>query len=307
MLAGSGTDVDGTVAAYSLGADRRSGGDALRRQCRRPGFTAPCRGRHGARLRADRHRQRGRDRPRQRRRATVRARPNQPPVANAGPDQTVTAGESVTLAGSGTDVDGTIVSYAWTQVSGPAVTLSGATTATATFRAGGECSRQPWLHPPRHRRSRCERYRPGHGDGAAHFQRAAHRRCRGQPERDSGTRSRSPAAPPIPTAPWSPSSGPRRRGPGDAPRRQHGHGALHGPGGVRQHRAHLPAHRHGAPGRERQRPGLDHGRSESAPRGQRRRRPGGGHERLGVTLAGAVSDADGTIAPYSGPRRRGPR
>lgn len=44
--------------------------------------------------------------------------PNQPPTANAGADQTSTS-TSVTLNGSGTDTDGTIASYAWSQVSGP--------------------------------------------------------------------------------------------------------------------------------------------------------------------------------------------
>lgn len=45
---------------------------------------------------------------------------NTPPVANAGNNQTVTLPTtSVTLHGSGTDTDGTITGYEWTQVSGP--------------------------------------------------------------------------------------------------------------------------------------------------------------------------------------------
>lgn len=45
---------------------------------------------------------------------------NQAPTANAGPDQTITLPtNSVALSGSGTDTDGTIVSYAWSVVSGP--------------------------------------------------------------------------------------------------------------------------------------------------------------------------------------------
>ncbi|MHA4811085.1 PKD domain-containing protein [Flavitalea flava] len=44
-----------------------------------------------------------------------------PPVPNAGPTQTITLPvSSVALAGSGTDPDGTIASYAWTKTSGPA-------------------------------------------------------------------------------------------------------------------------------------------------------------------------------------------
>ena len=68
---------------------------------------------------------------------TVTTPVNQAPVANAGPDKTVTLpASSVTLAGSATDADGTIMAYAWSQVSGPnAATLSGA--ATASLSAGG--------------------------------------------------------------------------------------------------------------------------------------------------------------------------
>jgi hypothetical protein len=62
--------------------------------------------------------------------------PNNPPVSNAGPDQTVNEGTLVTLDGTGsTDSDGTVASYAWSQTSGPAVTLSSATAAQPTFTA----------------------------------------------------------------------------------------------------------------------------------------------------------------------------
>ncbi|HEY3402385.1 MAG TPA: gliding motility-associated C-terminal domain-containing protein, partial [Ohtaekwangia sp.] len=48
------------------------------------------------------------------------APPNVPPVANVGPDQEITLPvNSVSVTGSGTDSDGTVSSYAWTQVSGP--------------------------------------------------------------------------------------------------------------------------------------------------------------------------------------------
>lgn len=58
-----------------------------------------------------------------------------PPIADAGPDQSVAPLATVTLAGSGTDSDGAVVGYAWTQLSGPPVTLGGADTPTATFTA----------------------------------------------------------------------------------------------------------------------------------------------------------------------------
>lgn len=45
---------------------------------------------------------------------------NQPPVANAGADKFVTLpANGVTLSGSGSDADGTIVSYAWSKTAGP--------------------------------------------------------------------------------------------------------------------------------------------------------------------------------------------
>jgi MYXO-CTERM domain-containing protein len=64
-------------------------------------------------------------------------RVNAAPVVVAGDDQTVEAGAAVTVAGSATDADDAVetLTYAWTQESGPAVTLSGANTATVTFTA----------------------------------------------------------------------------------------------------------------------------------------------------------------------------
>ena len=61
---------------------------------------------------------------------------NAAPTANAGQDQEVDEGDEVTLAGSGSDSDGTIASYEWTHTtSNDGVELSGADTATASFTA----------------------------------------------------------------------------------------------------------------------------------------------------------------------------
>ncbi len=64
---------------------------------------------------------------------------NLAPAANAGPDQTATVGTGVTLDGRGSsDPDGHMpLTYGWSQTGGPAVVLSGATTAQPTFTAPG--------------------------------------------------------------------------------------------------------------------------------------------------------------------------
>jgi hypothetical protein len=61
---------------------------------------------------------------------------NSAPTANAGLDQDVNVGALVKLDASGSsDPDGDTLSYTWSQVSGPSVTLSGASTVNATFTA----------------------------------------------------------------------------------------------------------------------------------------------------------------------------
>lgn len=67
---------------------------------------------------------------------TVTVTVNAAPVAEAGPDQSVTANATVTLNGTASaDSDGTVVAYAWTQTAGSAVALAGADTATPSFVA----------------------------------------------------------------------------------------------------------------------------------------------------------------------------
>jgi hypothetical protein len=59
---------------------------------------------------------------------------DQPPQADAGSDQEVSVNDQVTLNGSNSsDSDNDVLTYTWTQTSGPAVVLSGNTTATPSF------------------------------------------------------------------------------------------------------------------------------------------------------------------------------
>ncbi|GJM29968.1 MAG: hypothetical protein DHS20C17_26030 [Cyclobacteriaceae bacterium] len=60
----------------------------------------------------------------------VKQAPNQEPIVNAGPDKTITLPQNnLTLDGSGSDPDGSIVSFQWVQVSGPSnATLTKANT-----------------------------------------------------------------------------------------------------------------------------------------------------------------------------------
>jgi hypothetical protein len=61
---------------------------------------------------------------------------NAPPTADAGADQSVTAGDTVALDATGSaDPDGDTLSYAWTQTAGPSVSLDDASAAQPTFTA----------------------------------------------------------------------------------------------------------------------------------------------------------------------------
>ena len=61
---------------------------------------------------------------------------NDPPTANAGPDQNVWSRTSISLnGGNSTDPDDGIVSYQWQQTGGPLVTLTNANAVTAQFTA----------------------------------------------------------------------------------------------------------------------------------------------------------------------------
>ena len=73
---------------------------------------------------------------------TVTSPVNQSPIADAGPDQTVTAGSTVNLNGSGSsDPDGDPLTFQWQQTGGtPTVNLSNANTATASFTAPNQAA-----------------------------------------------------------------------------------------------------------------------------------------------------------------------
>lgn len=65
----------------------------------------------------------------------VRVTVDAPPVANAGPDKTITLplSSSLILSGSATDPDGTISRYVWSKYSGPSLTVSNSTTPSLTI------------------------------------------------------------------------------------------------------------------------------------------------------------------------------
>ncbi|PKG82000.1 hypothetical protein CXF85_15825 [Colwellia sp. 75C3] len=58
---------------------------------------------------------------------------NVAPTVSAGDEQSVASAGNVTLTATATDSDGSIVSYAWTQISGKTATITNADSATVTF------------------------------------------------------------------------------------------------------------------------------------------------------------------------------
>jgi VCBS repeat-containing protein len=135
-LNGSGTDPDGTIASYSWTQTAGAAVTLSSATAAQPTFTAPSVGPAGTTLIfqlvvTD---DLGLASAPSTTSVTVN-NVNQAPAANAGANQSVNEGAAVTLNGSGTDTDGTIASYSWTQTAGAAVTLSSATAAQPTFTA----------------------------------------------------------------------------------------------------------------------------------------------------------------------------
>jgi gliding motility-associated-like protein len=129
-LNGTGTDPDGSIASYSW--TKVSGGAATLTNANTANLTASglVVGPYVFRLTVtDNQGAQGSDD------ATVIVNPagNAAPLANAGPDKTITLPvNSVILNGTGTDSDGSIASYSWIKVSGGAATLVNANTANLT-------------------------------------------------------------------------------------------------------------------------------------------------------------------------------
>ncbi len=129
-LVGSGTDADGTIASYAWSKVSGTGGTITTPNAATTAVTGLSQGTYVFRLTVtDNSGATATDNVT----VTVNAAVNQPPAANAGNNITITLPtNSVTLNGSGTDADGTIVSYAWTKVSGTGGTITTPNAASTT-------------------------------------------------------------------------------------------------------------------------------------------------------------------------------
>lgn len=133
-LTGSGTDTDGTITAYTwTKIAGPASGTITNASAAQTTFTGLTEGIYKIQLRVtDNSGGVSFDTV-----AITVLRANVLPVANAGNNQTITLPvNSVTLTGSGTDADGTIVSFSWTKIAGPATfTISNANAAQTTVTA----------------------------------------------------------------------------------------------------------------------------------------------------------------------------
>jgi K+-transporting ATPase c subunit len=132
-LSGSGTDPDGTIAAYNwIKVSGPASGTITNANSASTTVTALVQGIYKFRLMVtDNNGATGTDT------MQVIVAANIPPTANAGIDQSIKLPTStVTLSGSGTDQDGTISAYNWTKISGPTSgTITNANSASTTVTA----------------------------------------------------------------------------------------------------------------------------------------------------------------------------
>ena len=132
-LSGTGTDADGTVSSYLWTKISGPAATITSATSAATTVTALVQGTYLFELKVtDNQGAVGRDTMK----VTVNAAGNIAPIANAGADKTITLPtNSVSLSGTGTDADGTVSSYLWTKVSGPAATITSATSAATTITA----------------------------------------------------------------------------------------------------------------------------------------------------------------------------
>ena len=147
-LNGSGTDADGSIATYAwTKVSGPAGGNIQSPATAATQITAMTAGTYVFRLTvADNSGAEDTDDVQVLVNSAPVAAGNTPPIANAGANLAITLPAStVVLAGSGTDADGTIASYGWTKVSGPAggaigtpnqanTSITGLTAGTYVFR-----------------------------------------------------------------------------------------------------------------------------------------------------------------------------
>ena len=130
-LSGSGTDTDGTISGYSwTKISGPASGTITNANSSSSTVTGLIQGVYQFQLKVtDNNGATGVSNVK----VTVIVAANIPPTANAGADQSITLPlNNVSLTGSGTDADGTVVSYAWTKISGPAATITNDTSANTS-------------------------------------------------------------------------------------------------------------------------------------------------------------------------------
>lgn len=130
-LVGSGNDPDGSITGYLwTKLSGPAGGTITSPTSATTGITALAAGTYVFNLRVtDNQGATGNDQVS----VIVSASANVAPTANAGIDQTIQLPvSSANLVGSGNDPDGSITAYLWTQISGPAATITSPTTASTS-------------------------------------------------------------------------------------------------------------------------------------------------------------------------------